>query len=236
MQNTMTVARRQFASYFNGPVAYIVMALVLLALGVFFWQDFFFFRRASVSRMFDLFPIFLLLAAPALTMGLLAEEKRNGTIELLLTMPIKDSEVIVGKFLGVLGVYAVMLVLTLAYPISVSTLGDLDWGQVWAGYFGLFLVGGSMLAIGIMSSSLTDNQLISFFVAAAICFTLYIVNRFLPFMPPALATPIEWISLSYHFESMGRGVIDSRDLIFFFSLIGVVLLIAFRALESRRWK
>lgn len=236
MQNTMTVARRQFASYFNGPVAYIVTALVLLVLGVFFWQDFFLYRRASVSRMFDLMPIFLLLAAPALTMGLLAEEKKAGTLELLLTMPIKESEVIVGKFLGVLGVFTVMLLLTLAYPISVATLGDLDWGQVVGGYFGLFLVGASMLAIGLMASSLTENQLISFFVAAAICFTLYIMNRFLPFMPAIIATPVEWCSLSYHFESMGRGVIDSRDLIFFFSLIAIVLLIAFRALESRRWK
>ena len=111
----------------------------------------------------------MLFAAPALTMGLVAEEKRSGTIELLLTMPVRDADVIVGKYLGVLGLYAVLLLLTLVYPISVSMLGPLDWQQVAAGYIGVFLMGGAMLAVGLATSAWTENQLVAFFISFAIC-------------------------------------------------------------------
>ena len=236
MVNTLTIAKRQFRSYFNGPVAYIVIGVVLTLLGVFFWNTFFLFGRATVREMFTLLPIFLILAAPAMTMGLIAEEKRTGTIELLITMPVRDAEVIVGKFLGVLGLYAVLLLLTLPYPMSVSTLGHLDWGPVWSGYFGLLLQGGAMLAIGLLASSWTDNQLVALFLGAAICFAFWIVDRFLPFLPTAAASVFEWLSFDYHFRSMARGVIDTRDVVYFVSIIGFALAMAFRSLESRRWR
>jgi ABC-2 type transport system permease protein len=150
-------------------------------------------------------------------------------------MPVRDAEVIIGKYLGAFGLYAVMLALTLVYPISVSTLGNLDWGQVWTGYLGLLLEGGAMIALGLFASSWTDNQLVAFFIAATACFAFWIIDRFLPFLPPGAASVFEWLSFDYHFRSMARGVIDTRDVLFFLSIIGLSLGLAFRALERRRW-
>jgi ABC-2 type transport system permease protein len=185
--------------------------------------------------MFDLMSILLLPTAPAMTMGLLAEEKRTGTIELLLTMPLRDTEVVIGKFLGALGLLCVLLLLTLPYPISAGTLGQLDWGPVLSAYLAVLLQGAAMLAIGLLASSWTENQLIAFFSGAIICFALWIVARFLPFVPQAVASVLEWVSFDYHYENMLRGVIDSRDVIYFLSIIGFSLVLAFRSLESRRW-
>jgi ABC-2 type transport system permease protein len=236
MQNTLTIAQREFRSYFNGPVAYIVICVVLILLGLFFWQPFFVMQRATVRDMFRLLSIFLVFAVPALTMGLLAEEKRTGTIELLITMPVRDSEVILGKFLGVLGLFAVMLLLTLPYPLTVSTLGDLDWGQVVTGYLGLLLQGGAMLAVGLLASSWTKSQIVAFFIALGLCGLLWLIDWFLPFMPAGLASIAEYVSLEYHRQSMSRGVIDTRNLFYFVGLAGIALVLAFRSLESRRWK
>jgi ABC-2 type transport system permease protein len=185
--------------------------------------------------MYDLMAILLLPTAPALTMGLLAEEKRTGTIEILLTMPVRDTEVVLGKFLAAFGLLCTLLLLTLAYPISVSTLGNLDWGPVWAGYLALVLEGGAMLALGVLASSWTDNQLIAFFTSGMICFVFWVLSRFLPFIPQQAASTLEWLSFDYHFQDIVRGVVDSRHIIYFLSVIGFSLALAFRSLESRRW-
>jgi ABC-2 type transport system permease protein len=235
MQRTLTIAKREFRGYFNSPAAYIVICLFLLMMGFFFWNPFFLINRASVRNMYDLMAVLLLPTAPALTMGLLAEEKRQGTIEILLTMPVRDTEVILGKFLAAFGLLAVLLALTLAYPISVSTLGNLDWGPVWAGYLALLLEGGAMLALGVLASSWTDNQLIAFFTSGMICFVFWVVSRFLPFIPSEAASVVEWLSFDYHFQDIVRGVVDSRHVIYFLSVIGFSLALAFRSLESRRW-
>ena len=235
MQRTLTIAKREFRGYFNSPAAYIVICLFLLMMGFFFWNPFFLINRASVRNMYDLMAILLLPTAPALTMGLLAEEKRTGTIEILLTMPVRDTEVIIGKYLAAFGLLAVLLALTLAYPISVSTLGNLDWGPVWAGYLALLLEGGAMLALGVLASSWTDNQLIAFFTSGMICFVFWVVSRFLPFIPQQAASVVEWLSFDYHFQDIVRGVVDSRHVIYFLTVIGFSLALAFRSLESRRW-
>ncbi|MDD9946915.1 MAG: ABC transporter permease subunit [Myxococcales bacterium] len=235
MDRTLTIAKREFRGYFNSPAAYIVVCLFLLLLGFFFWSPFFLANRASVRGMFDLMSVLLLPTAPAMTMGLLSEEKRTGTIEVLLTMPVRDSEVILGKFLGALSLLSVLLLLTVAYPLSVSTLGTIDWGPILTGYLALLLQGSAMLAIGVLASSWTDNQLIAFFVAGMMCFALWIVSRFLPFIPQQAAGIIEWISFDYHFRNLVRGVIDTRNVFYFLSVIGLALAMAFRSLESRRW-
>lgn len=235
MTRTLTIAKREFRAYFNSPAAYIVICLFLLLMGFFFWNPFFFVNRASVRGMYDLMSILLLPTAPALTMGLLAEEKRTGTIEILLTMPVKDTEVILGKYLAALGLLAALLACTLAYPISVSSLGHLDWGPVLAGYVALLLQGGAMLALGVLASSWTDNQLIAFFTSGIICFTFWVISRFLPFLPQGLASIVEWISFDSHFQDLVRGVMDSRHIIYFLTVIGFSLTLAFRSLESRRW-
>ena len=235
MNHILTIGGRQFRSYFNGPVAYIVICIVMLALGFFFWNTFFLYGRASAREMFRWLSLILVFALPALTMGLLAEEKRTGTIELLITMPVTDAQVILGKFIGVFGLYAVILVLTLAYPISVSTLGNLDWGPVWSGYLGLLLQGSAILAIGLMASSWTDNQLIALFVALTLSVFFWVLDKFLALLPTNAASALEWLSFDYHFQSMARGVVDLRDVLFFFSVTIFALALAFRALESRRW-
>jgi ABC-2 type transport system permease protein len=235
MNHILTIGGRQFRSYFNGPVAYIVICIVMLALGFFFWNTFFLYGRASTREMFRWLSLILVFALPALTMGLLAEEKRTGTIELLITMPVTDAQVILGKFIGVFGLYAVILVLTLAYPISVSTLGNLDWGPVWSGYLGLVLQGSAVLAIGLMASSWTDNQLIALFVALTLSVFFWVLDKFLALLPTNAASALEWLSFDYHFQSMARGVVDLRDVLFFFSVTMFALALAFRALESRRW-
>jgi len=235
MKHILTISGRQFRSYFNGPVAYIVICIVMVTLGFFFWNTFFLYGRASAREMFRWLGLILVFALPALTMGLLAEEKRTGTIELLITMPVTEAQVIVGKFLGVLGLYAVLLVLTLPYPISVSTLGNLDWGPVWSGYLGLFLQGSAILAIGLMASSWTSNQLIALFVALALSVFFWVLDKFLALLPTNAASALEWLSFDYHFQSMARGVVDLRDVLFFFSVTVFALAVAFRALESRRW-
>lgn len=236
---TLNIARRQFASYFNGPAAYIVIAQVLLLTGFLFFYipgAFFLTGRATMRTLFQMMPFTLMFACPALTMGLLAEEKRNGTLELLATMPVREWEIIVGKYLAAVGLLGVMLALTIPYPIVVNTLGNLDWGQIWSGYFGLFLEGSALLALGMMASSFTDNQLIAFFVAGTLAFGFVIVGYATPFLSSGLASVVEQLSFSFHFESMARGVLDTKDLVFFFSMIFFPLAIAFRGLESRRWK
>jgi ABC-2 type transport system permease protein len=237
MQNTLTIATRQFRGYFNSPVAYIVVCVVLAILGPIFWQPFFLMGHASVRQMFSFLGPLLAFAAPAMSMGLIAEERRSGTLELLITMPVREWEVIVGKYLAALGLLAVLLLCTVPYPISVSMLGNLDWGPVFTGYLGIFLQGAAMLAIGIAASSFTESQIIAFFVSVSICLTLaFLVGWFLPFVPPgALTTVAAWLSFDHHIESMTRGVIDTRDLVYFLSISGFALMLAFRALESRRW-
>ncbi len=236
MQNTLTIAGRQFRSFFNGATAYIVMAIVLMVLGFFFWQTFFLFGRATAREMFTWLFRILVFAVPALTMGLIAEEKRTGTIELLITMPVTDAQVILGKFLGVAGLYGIMLLLTLAYPMSISTLGNLDWGPVWTGYVALALQGAAMVAIGLMASSFTDNQLVALFIALTINLFFWMISLFLPLLPSELASIFEWISFNYHFDSMTRGVVDLRDVLYFLSVAAIALMVAFRSLESRRWR
>lgn len=236
MHNTLTIARREFRSYFNSPAAYIVGSLFLVVVAIMFWNSFFLEQRASVRRLFAWTYGISVLVAPALTMGLIAEERRTGTLELLITYPVRDAEVVVGKYLGALGMYAVLLLLTLPQVFTVQSLGQLDMGPVWSGYLGLFLSGGAFLAIGVLASSWTSNQLVALIVALAIGGFFALISHFLVFMPEGLASAFEWLSFGYHENSLERGVIDTRDVFFFISVIALSLALAFRSLESRLWK
>jgi ABC-2 type transport system permease protein len=236
MNNTLTIARREFRSYFNSPAAYIVGSLFLIIVAVMFWNTFFLEQRASVRRLFFWIYFVGVFVAPALTMGLLAEERRNGTLELLITYPVRDAEIVIGKYLGALGLYAVLLLLTVPQVFSVSTMGPLDWGPVWSGYLGLLLSGGAFLAIGIMASSWTSNQLIALIVALAIGGFFVSVRHLMVFLPTGAASVFEWLSFGYHSDALERGVIDTRDLLYFITIIAICLGLAFRSLESRRWK
>lgn len=236
MNNTLTIARREFRGYFNSPSAYIVGCLFLLVVGFFFWAGFFLEGRASVRRMFDLAYVVSVFMAPAIAMGTLAEEKRTGTMEILITMPVRDAEVIFGKFLGSLGLYGVLLLMTLPQVMTVAGLGDLDWGPVITGYMGLLLAGGALLAISVMASSWTNNQLVALMLGMGICVSFWLVGNLLMFLPSSAASVLEWLSFGYHLDSMLRGVLDTRNVTFFVSVIALALALSFRSLESRRWK
>lgn len=236
MGNTLTIFKRELGAYFNAPVAYIVVTVFLLAVGYLFFSQVFIMQEATMRDLFGITPLIFIFFAPAITMRLLAEEKRSGTIELLITMPVRDWEVVLGKFLAGLSLIGVAVLLTLTYPITLSFYGDLDWGTVAGGYLGLLLLGGAYVAIGIMASSLTENQVVAFIIAFAITFALYLFGKLLPLLPASLAPIIEYISLDLHFSNISKGVIDSRDIIYYLSLIGTCLLLANVSLDSRRWK
>ena len=245
MNNLMTIAKRQFLSYFNGPIAYIVLTAVLIIFGVFHWLWFFPEDRASTRLMFWLFSFFAYIAVPALTMGIIAEEKRTGTFELLVTMPVTETQVILGKFLGVFGLYAVLLALTLSYPVTIDVLGDLDWGPVFSGYVSLVLQGAALLAIGVMISSLTSSQIVAFFATlfvSVIFFVLDFAWRYLDQFDFSGATAevvrsgLNFFAFASHLQPMQRGVIALADVFFFMSIAVACLMVAFRAIESRRWR
>lgn len=238
MSNTMAIAGRQFRSYFNGPIAYIVIVFSLVLLGVaFYWWPLAFFLRGVVTTrdFFAAVHYINYFTIPALAMGLIAEEKASGTLETLMTMPVSEAEVVVGKFLGALGVYGVYLTMTLAYPISISRLGDLDMGPVFSGYVGLLLQGSALIAVGLMASSLTRTQLVALFLGWFISLTFAALDLMGVLLSPETARLFSAISFDFHLADMRRGVIAVRDVLFFLSVITVSLMVSYRSLESRRW-
>jgi ABC-2 type transport system permease protein len=234
MDNIWSIFKREFRAYFNSPVAYIVLIVFLLLSGYFFTSSLFLMNQANLRTVFGIMPLLFVLIIPALSMRLLAEEKKSGTIELLMTYPIRDMEIVVGKYLSALALIAVVLLFTVVYAISVSALGDMDGGQVVSGYIGLFLMGASYLAIGVFASAITENQIIAFIVALAISFVFFILDKILFFVPLSLASILEYLAIEYHFQNIARGVIDSRDLIYYGSLIFVGLMLASHALSRRK--
>jgi ABC-2 type transport system permease protein len=169
-------------------------------------------------------------------MRLISEEKRVGTIELLMTLPLKDWQLVLGKFLAAYCLIIITLLLTLVHYITISALGEPDSGATLGGYLGLILIVGVYLSIGIFTSSLTQNQIISFILAFAIVFIFFMLDKIILFMPGFLANILEFLALDYHFNNIARGVIDTRNLIYCFSLIFLFLYLTTQSLESRKWK
>ena len=238
MRNILTIGRRELGAYFNSPIAYIVIPAYLLVSGYLFFAQAFVAGagEASLRGFFGLAPLLFIFFFPAVTMRLIAEEKRSKTIELLVTMPVTDWQIVIGKFLGALGVLVAALAATLVYAITLSTLGDLDWGTTIAGYLGLLLLGGSYIAIGVMASSWTKHQVAASLITVGITFALYVAGHYVSVMPKSIAPVVEYISLDAHFRNIARGVVDTRDLIYYASLIGVCLFLAAKSLDSRRWR
>ncbi len=236
MLTTLAISRREFKSYFNSPVAYFVIAIFLVMVGILFFIPFFAQDRVSMRDFFGLVPFLLIFFAPAITMRLIAEERRSGTIEMLITMPVRDVDVIVGKFIAAMGLFLVALLLTLPYAFTISNLGNLDWGPVIGGYIGVLLLGGAYLSIGLLASSWTENQIIAFVIALFLSMFFLMVDKFIPFLPSTVVPVIEYISFGAHVQNAARGMIDSRDIIYFVSFTVLALFLAFRSLESRRWR
>ncbi len=235
MRNTTTIALREFKSYLASPMAYVVTGIFLMLTGFFFQSSPSTYSETSIKGFLVWGSILLLLLASVLTMRLLAEEKKMGTLELLLTAPVRYSEVIVGKFLGSLGILAVMLALTFYYPLLLWIFGDPDWGPIATGYLGLFLLGCTSLAVGLFASSLTSNQIVAAVVAGGILCALWFLDMAADLLPEALGEVISYLSLYYHFPDFMRGVIDTRGMIYYLSTTVLFLFLAIRSLESSRW-
>lgn len=235
LQNILPIFRRELRSYFNSPVAYVVIVVFLAIIGWFFTSNLFLMNTASMRVVFELVPLVFLFFVPAITMRLLAEEKKSGTLELLTTKPVTDGEIVIAKFLAAWTLLAAALVPTLLYVITMLSLGSIDLGPVLAGYLGLLLMGGAYIAIGIFASSLTENQIIAFITSFLIVLALFLMDKVLMYVPEGLASTLEFLAVDYHFSNIARGVIDSRDIIYFASLLGFSLLLATVSLERRKW-
>jgi ABC-2 type transport system permease protein len=250
MRNIMIIARRDLRAQFNSPVAYVVIGGSMLLLGVLFFLvphtgnvllgSFWEIDRASMDQMFlFLPPLMSLFVIPAITMRSIAAEKSSGTLELLITMPVRDSEVILGKYLASCVLVVILLAASLLYPIVLFWapwhLGTLDWGPIWSGYLGCLMFSFAAVGVGLMLSSLTDSDVIAFFLTASILCVLYAVGWMASLLPGAVGDTISFFSFQTRYQSFARGLIDSRAIVYFLSVGILCLLVSFRSLESRKW-
>ena len=237
MRTIQAVAWKEIQVYFSNPMAYIVGLIFLAVTGFFFVINFGDpFPEASLTDFYQGATIILIFLAPALTMRLLAEEQKLGTIELLLTSPVRDWEVIVGKYLASLVFYLAMLAMTGYYAILLFIFSDPDPGPIYSGYLGLVLYGAAALSIGILTSTLTSNQIVAFVVSAGILMLLYFADTGSGVVGGIWSTLVSEIGMRSHFNDFDRGVIDTKHIIYFLSVITVFLFLSIRALESRRWR
>ncbi|MDD4271930.1 MAG: ABC transporter permease subunit [Patescibacteria group bacterium] len=230
--------KKELMGYFNSPIAYVFIGVFLVAGNWLFFNTFFLAASASMRSYFALLPWIFLFLSPAITMRLWAEEKKSGTIELLLTLPITDWQVVLAKFFSALAFLSISLLLTLTMPFSIAYLGNLDLGPVVGGYLGTLFLGGSYLALGLFISSLTKNQIIAFIIGLTACFAAFIIGAdfVLAGAPGSLAPIMKFIGLGSHFNNIARGIIDTKDIIYYISFIFLFLWLNVRVIENRAWK
>jgi len=236
MNQVLAIYRRELQSYFNTPLAYIVIPVFLLLVGLFslFLNDLFDVGLASMRTVFFWSAMWFLLLVPALTMRLFAEESRTGSLELLVTLPVTEGQLVLGKYLAALTLLLIALALTASYPLTIASLGDLDWGPVIGGYLGLALMAAAYTAIGTAASSCTSNQIVAFLLASVVCVVPYVLGFFLHQVPAQLLPLVQYISFDYHFNGLARGVVDTRNLVFYGTVVALFLHIAVFSLEQRR--
>jgi ABC-2 type transport system permease protein len=235
LSNIDTIFRREIRSYFNSAIAYVVIVVFLAIIGWFHTSNLFLANVASLRLMFELTPAIFLFVVPAVTMRLLSEEKKTGTIELLTTKPLHDAEIVVGKFLAAWALVGIALLLTLVYYLTIAFLGDIDNGPVIGGYLGLMLMAGVYVAIGLFASSLTENQVVAFIIGFVMVFVMFMLDKVLVYVPETLTSIVEFLGIDYHFSNIARGVIDSRDVVYFVSLLGFMLYLTVISLARRKW-
>lgn len=239
MKQIWILAKRELRSFFDSLMAYIMLVAFLGFSGFFTWLygqgDVFFIKQANLSVFFGIAFWTLFFFIPALTMRLFAEENRSGTIELLLTKPVNDWQVVWGKFLATLMLIGIALLLTIPYYITVASLGPVDHGAVWAGYFGLILMSAAYISIGIFTSAISSNQIVSYLLALLIGIFFQVLFTMLSgAFSGFLGNLFDYLSLYTHFDSISRGVIDSKDLVYFLSIIFFGLIVTEAVLEKRR--
>jgi len=233
MKQVVHIFEKESRIYFVSPIAYIVISIFLLITGWFFFMTFFLYDQADLRNFFVLLPITFSFVVPAITMRLFSEELNVGSYEILLTMPVTFRQVVLGKYLASVVFVAAMLTPTLAYPVTVAFLGDLDWGPVLGGYIGAILLGGAFCAIGLFASSLTRNQIIAFITGMAICFSLTLIDKMLFFLPQILLEVLQYLGADYHFRNISKGILDSRDIFYFLSVSFIALYGTHLALQEK---
>lgn len=239
-KNVLAIFKKELRSYFASPIGYVFIIFYLLVSNGFFFfvEDFFRQGQASMRGYFGTVPWIFLFFVPAITMRLWAEEKKAGTLEILLTMPLREIEVVLGKFLASFAFLAIALAFTITVPISIRYLGRPDMGVIVGSYCGALFLGGAYLAIGLLISSLTENQVVAFIVSIAAIFLLLVVGVapvYLNSLGPIVHV-CEYVSLLSHFNNVTRGVIDSRDVVYYLSVVALFLYLNVKNIESRKWR
>jgi ABC-2 type transport system permease protein len=251
----LPVFKKEMRLYFGSPVAYVVFTFFLLISGWFFSQIFLFYSDISMRSfmqpgmgqnlnitenvmrpLFTNMSVVLLFFMPMLTMRLFAEEKKSGTIELLLTYPVRDGEVLAGKFLASGALYAVLLGLTLLYPAIIAGFTRVEWGPVLTGYLGLALAGGTFLAVGLFISSLTENQIVAGFGTFGVLLGFWIIGWGAEFAGGNMRSVLQYLSITDHMDTFSRGLIDTKDVVYYVTAIALALFLTLRSLESKRWR
>jgi len=234
MQQILAILTKELKDYFISPIAYIVISVFLLVTGWFFFATFFLYNQADLRNFFSLLPIIFSFVIPAITMRLFAEERHVGSYEILFTLPLSTTGIIAGKFLAGVIFMGVALLPTIAYPIFISFLGQLDWGPVLGGYIGAILLAAAFTAIGLLASSLTRNQIIAFIVGMIICFALTLIQHMLFFVPRWLLRVVGNLGVELHFQNIAKGIIDSRDILYFVSIIFISLYGTYIAIQEKK--
>ncbi len=242
----LTLLRKEIRSFLNSPIGYIVIIVFLVLLGLFLWllpgeSNVLDYGYANIDPLFTLAPWVFLFLIPAVTMRSFADEKRSGTIELLLTRPLTDMQIILAKYFAGFLLVILSLVPTLIYWLTVHKLGNppgnIDTGGMWGSYIGLLFLAGGFVSIGIFASSVSDNQIVSFLIAVFLCFFCYTGFHYISQLQflGAIDSLIISLGIDDHYNSMSRGVLDTRDMLYFISLIAIFLLMTKTVLESRKW-
>jgi ABC-2 type transport system permease protein len=253
LRNILALAEKELRSYFASPIAYVIIGLFALLFGWFFYMYLTFFVRQSEQMMgmgggsmninqqmirgvLQNSAVIILFVMPMITMRTYAEEKRTGTIELLLTSPVTDFQIIMGKFVGAMGLYAAMLLVTVLYMGILFWYGNPEWRPVAAGYLGLLLMGGCFISVGLLISSVTRNQIVAGILTFAVFLMLWVIDWIGEMSGPRTREIVSYLSITEHFDDFARGVIDTKHLIYYLSFITFGLFLTAKSVDSERWR
>ena len=237
MRNLKAVYFKEMKSYFNSPMAYIFLVIFSIINGYFFTRTFFLFNQSDMRSLFNIIPLVYLFFIPAVTMSLIAREKNMGTMEVISTLPLKEIDFVAGKFLAAFSLVVTGLLVTLIHFITLTQVGtNVDYGAIFTGYLGLALAGAVYSSVGTFASSVTDNQVVAFIIGIFIVLIFFLMDKMLMFVPIYLTGLIQYLSVDYHLSNISRGVIDSRNLVYFASVVSFFLFMTVRILEIRKWK
>ena len=237
MRNLKAVYFKEIKSYFNSPMAYIFLVIFSVINGYFFTRTFFLFNQSDMRSLFNIIPLVYLFFIPAVTMSLIAREKNMGTMEVISTLPLKEIDFVAGKFLAAFSLVVTGLLVTLIHFITLTQVGtNVDYGAIFTGYLGLALAGAVYSSVGTFASSVTDNQVVAFIIGIFIVLIFFLMDKMLMFVPIYLTGLIQYLSVDYHLSNISRGVIDSRNLVYFASVVSFFLFMTVRILEIRKWK